>query len=259
MAIFPWETEFTPQGISGASDPGLDPGEEAPRVGWGPNGLCPWGGAPEDNTTIRQAWPANRKAQIPRLDMGVAPKDRWRVVPVKDGLHPRRDLGGLRTRPRPGEEAPRVGRGPGGQHDDSAGLACESEEEAHGPPRPRDNAFPPCVRNLAEATRISIAEFGEREALGPPHPRDKALPRTPETRPKPPAVQSRNLGCRIPPFGRQRHTAYPRRRSVIMPLGGPLPCGIGSLPSSCWRSSSSCFPPADERGILAPGGTCTAR
>ena len=44
MAIFPWKTEFTPQGISDASDPGLDPGEEAPRVGWGPNGLCPWGG-----------------------------------------------------------------------------------------------------------------------------------------------------------------------------------------------------------------------
>ena len=47
--------------------------------------------------------------QIPRLDIGAAPKGRWRVVPVKDGLHPRRDLGDLRTRPRPGEEAPRVG------------------------------------------------------------------------------------------------------------------------------------------------------
>ena len=61
MAIFPWKTEFTPQGISDASDPGLDPGEEAPRVGWGPNGLCPWGGAPEGKATIRQALPANRR------------------------------------------------------------------------------------------------------------------------------------------------------------------------------------------------------
>ena len=82
-----------------ASDPGLDPGEEAPRVGWGPQRALP------------------------------------------------------------------VGRGPGGQRDDSAGLACESEEEAHGPPRPRDNAFPTCVRDLAEATRISIAEFGSLDFM----------------------------------------------------------------------------------------------
>ena len=36
-----------------------------------------------------------------------------------------------------------VGRGPGGQDDDSAGLACESEEEAHGPLRFGDASFPP--------------------------------------------------------------------------------------------------------------------
>ena len=63
-----------------ASDPGLDPGQESPRAGWGSNVPCPWGGA--------------------------------------------------------------------------------AEEEAPGPPRPGDYAFPPWTLTKAEATRISIAEFG---------------------------------------------------------------------------------------------------
>jgi|GEM_PF-5132745 len=35
------------------------PGEEAPREGWGPIGLCPWGGAPKGN--IRTAGFARRE------------------------------------------------------------------------------------------------------------------------------------------------------------------------------------------------------
>ena len=49
------------QGIWVACDPGLDPGEQAPRAGWGPIGLCPWGGGTEGRAMSRLAWPANRR------------------------------------------------------------------------------------------------------------------------------------------------------------------------------------------------------
>ena len=55
------------QGIWVACDPGLDPGEQAPRAGWGPIGLCPWGGGPEGRAMSRLAWPANRRGKPPPL------------------------------------------------------------------------------------------------------------------------------------------------------------------------------------------------
>ena len=112
--------------------------------------------------------------------MGVAPKGRWRVVPVKDGLHPRRGWGGLRTRPRPGEEAPRVGWGPDG--------LCPWGGA------PEGNTT---IRQAWPAIR-------RRKPMALPVQETMPFPRVSETWPKPPAFQSRNVGfgARRPPAGR---------------------------------------------------------
>ena len=126
-----------------------------------------------------------RWTQIPRLDMGVAPKGRWRVVSVEDGLHPRRDLGGLRTRPRPGEEAPRVGWGPNG--------LCPWGGA------PEGNTT---IRQAWPANR-------RRKPMTLPVQETMPFPRVSETWPKPPVFQSRNLGIRRGRSGPSRVECVP--------------------------------------------------
>ena len=192
-----------------------------PRTGSGGRMLQEWGEAP-------RALP-----QIPRLDMGVAPKGRWRVVPVKDGLHPRRDLGGLRTRPRPGEEAPRVGWGPNG--------LCPWGGEGMALPVQETMPFPRMSETWPKPPVFQSRNLGKENPLALPVQETKPFPRTPETRPKPPAVQLRNLGYGLrvprPPVSAVPIWALRKRASLRCP--NPDPSQAAFCPPCAWTSLTS--------------------